>query len=472
MNKPSIQNITLRHIVNLLILLAIVTVFMTGYHFHQLSQKALYNQALVHAEIVKAGLTAHMKAEVMPKRDYFLEEINQLENIRSLNIIRGPAVINQFGIGKHVVNTPNNENRSVFETSEALYIPNEFSITPSVRVIIPYIASSEGVLNCLICHQAEEGDVLGAIDLVLDISGYMRWSYLVFISILLISVCFLVLILFSASKSIKKNIQQPLENLIKAAREAYRHNQPLIIDDFKSSEFCEIAKEINQFNSSVLTQQHTLQEKSQQLIHLNEEIETTLRDSIFTMGEIVEKRSHEPYNHTRRISEYSRLLATLAGLTEQEVETVAAAAPLHDVGKIGIPDDIVLNPNTLDDKQQIIFEQHSLIGYAMLKHSKRGILQAAALVALQHHENWNGFGYPVGMLGERIHIYARIVRLADELDQLLASESGQPIRQISEVLPVILEQSGTVFDPHLAKLLIDNGGEFFTIYEQYPPTQH
>ena len=141
MNKPSIQKITLRRIINLLILLAVIIVLVTGYNFRQLTKETIYNQAIVHAEIVKAGLTSHMKAGVVEKRDYFLEEIKQLDNIEMLEIIRGPAVLQQFGVGNRIEGIPYGESRSVFENRSAGTSTGKMSM-PLFEILIPILLHS------------------------------------------------------------------------------------------------------------------------------------------------------------------------------------------------------------------------------------------------------------------------------------------------------------------------------------------
>lgn len=153
-------------------------------------------------------------------------------------------------------------------------------------------------------------------------------------------------------------------------------------------------------------------------IYLNEELESTQQEIIYTMGEITETRSRETGHHVKRVAEYSRLLAIKYGLSEQEAEVIRLASPMHDVGKVGIPDAILNKPGPLTQDEFEIMKTHSNLGYEMLKHSNKQVLNAAAIIAQQHHERFDGSGYPHGLRGEDIHLYGRITALADVFDAL------------------------------------------------------
>lgn len=470
MSKPSIRRVTLRRVVNLLLLLAMVTVLATAYSFRQLTQQTIYNQAMAHAEIIKAGLTAHMKADVVAQRGYFLDEIKQLDDVKSLRVIRGDAVTQQFGEGHNSEFKPSDDVLSVFATATPLFILDEYTLEPQIRAIIPYVASSKGGLDCLGCHQVDEGTVLGAVDLVMDIREYVYWSYMVLAGVLLLSMVMLWLVLLNTSRAIKHHIQQPLNSLIRDANQAYHNRSSLDVDGFASQEFSSVAKEFNLFNDGVLMHQQELLEKSDQLQKLNYEIEKTLRDTVFTMGEIEERRSNQPHNHIRRMTEFSRILAELANLSPHDVELVTAAIPLHDIGKIGIPDEVLLSEKVLSEEQVAQMEQHPLIGYAMLKHSNRDILQAAAVIALQHHEHWDGGGYPMGLVGDATHIYARITHLVGDLDLMLWSVGRDTMHPLDKVLAELKKRSGQQYEPILVSLLVENIARFIDVCEQYPVT--
>jgi len=203
-------------------------------------------------------------------------------------------------------------------------------------------------------------------------------------------------------------------------------------------------------------------------IHLNQEIVDTQREVVLTLGEVVENRSHEAANHVRRVAEYAACMARLAGLPEEQVAMLRIASPMHDVGKIGIPDSVLLKPGRLDDAEMAVMRTHAAIGERILSASTRPIMQAAAIVAGQHHERWDGAGYPRGTSGEDIHIYGRIVALADVFDALVCRRVYKEPWPRDRVEAHFREQAGTHFDPRLAALLLDNIQKFYDILKAWP----
>ncbi len=470
MKKPSIRTITVRSLINVLLVIAFTVLVITGYNFRALSKKAIENQALAHAELVKAGLTAHMKAGIMDLRDYYLEEIEQLHNINELKIIRGDNVSDQFGPGNPVWERIELDAsaRQAFSGSEPVFILNEFTLTPSIRVIIPYIASSEGRLNCLVCHVVDEGAVLGAVDIQMDVTEYRNHAVIVLSGVSALSLIALILVLVNTSRTIRAYVQQPLEALVDNAMHAYKSQQPVPVEQFRTREFTNVAKEFNLFNTEIIANQDQLKDKNEQLISLNDEIEDTLRETVFTMGVIEEQRSKETSNHTKRVSLYSLLMAEKLGMPEEQVDLITAASPLHDIGKLGIPDEVLFKPGLLDAKERKVMENHPVIGYEMLKHSKRDILMAAGIIAFEHHEKWDGTGYPRGLKGEDIHIYGRIIAVADVFDALFSPRIYKEAWHLEEVVKWIKGQRGKHFDPQLVDIFLANVDEFVGIYNRYP----
>lgn len=468
MAKPSIKTLTVRNLVNFLLVLAVLLLMITGYNFSTLSRKAIEDQALASAELVRAGLTAHMKAGIMDKRDYYLEEIRQLHQIDQLRVIRGEDVNRQYGPGRQMEMTVDEVASKAFDTMEPVFELDEWTLDPRVRVIVPYIASTEGNLNCLACHQVKAGTVLGAVDMEVDITEYRNQSLAVLGGIILISSVFLVLILVNTSRTIQTYVKKPLETLIDNTMNAYKNQTPLQEDHFNTAEFTHVATEINMFNNEIIAHQEMLREKNQELMTLNEEIENTLRETVFTMGVIEERRSKESRNHTRRVSLYSRILAQTHKLPEREVDLIAAASPLHDIGKLGIADDILFKEGALDEEERQIMTGHTEIGHEMLSHSRRDILQAAGIIAHQHHEKWDGSGYPQGLKGQDIHIYGRIVALADVFDALYSERVYKASWDLERVVDWIVQERGRHFDPALVDSFLSCVDRFVQVAEKYP----
>ena len=198
-------------------------------------------------------------------------------------------------------------------------------------------------------------------------------------------------------------------------------------------------------------------------IYLNQEVEDTQKEILFTLGEVAEARSQETGHHVKRVAEMAKLLALGYGLSIEEAEGLRLAAPIHDVGKLAIPDAILNKPGKLTDDEFTIMKTHSPIGYEMLKNSKRSILKLGAIIALQHHERYDGTGYPQGLKGEEIHIFGRIVALADVFDALNSNRVYKKTWPLEEILEYIVEQRGKHFDPRLVDIFIDNLDEILLI---------
>jgi response regulator RpfG family c-di-GMP phosphodiesterase len=200
---------------------------------------------------------------------------------------------------------------------------------------------------------------------------------------------------------------------------------------------------------------------------LEKEIEDTQREVVFTMGSIGETRSKETGNHVRRVAEYSKLLALYSGLSMKEAELLKQASPMHDIGKVGIPDDILNKPgkHTFDEFE--IMKTHAELGYDMLKHSNRPLLKIAAIVAHEHHEKWDGKGYPKGLKGENINIYGRITAVADVFDALGSTRVYKKAWEDDRIYKLFREESGKHFDPNLIDIFFDNLDDFLEIRNKF-----
>jgi response regulator RpfG family c-di-GMP phosphodiesterase len=185
------------------------------------------------------------------------------------------------------------------------------------------------------------------------------------------------------------------------------------------------------------------------------------------MGEIGESRSKETGNHVRRVAEYSKLLALKAGLDEKEANLLADASPMHDIGKVAIPDSVLHKPGPLNDDEWLIMRSHSSIGHKVLSGSDRPLLNAASIIAHEHHEKYSGGGYPSGLIGEDIHIYARIVTIADVFDALGSDRVYKKAWSLDKIINLLKEEKGKHFDPRLVELFLDNLDDFLVIRDRY-----
>ncbi|MBF0370000.1 MAG: DUF3369 domain-containing protein [Magnetococcales bacterium] len=206
-------------------------------------------------------------------------------------------------------------------------------------------------------------------------------------------------------------------------------------------------------------------------LYLNREILHTQRDVSFTLGEVIDIRSQEGGNHVRRVAESSRWLARLAGLSENAARDLWLASPMHDLGKIGVPDQILNKPGKLTDDEWQVMQGHAEMGRKILEKSNRKVFQVAAVIAEQHHERWDGNGYPKRLSGEEIHIHARITTLLDVFDTLLHDRCYREAWDMDKIVSLIKEERGQRFDPRLVDLLMDNLDSFLTIQEEYQDTQ-
>lgn len=197
---------------------------------------------------------------------------------------------------------------------------------------------------------------------------------------------------------------------------------------------------------------------------LSSEIEMNQKEMISILTELMEITSDETGLHLQRVAKISRLLAYYnESLSEEEVEIIYHAAPMHDIGKIAIPLDILHNPNKLNDDELRIMKTHTTLAQKFLRHSDRKFIKAASTIALEHHEKWDGTGYPQGLKGEEINIFGRIVALADVFDALTHERSYKKAWSIEESIEYIINEKGKHFDPTLVDILKDNLDEFAEI---------
>ncbi len=206
-------------------------------------------------------------------------------------------------------------------------------------------------------------------------------------------------------------------------------------------------------------------------IHLNREIVSTQKEVISTMGAIGETRSKETGDHVKRVAEYSKLLALKCGLPLKEAEEIKMASPMHDIGKVGIPDNILNKPGKLTDEEFEIMKTHAELGYEMLKNSNQPLLKTAAIISMEHHEKWDGTGYPRGLKGDEIHLYGRITAIADVFDALGHDRVYKKAWPLEQILDLFKEGRGKHFDPKLIDLFMHNLAEFLAIKEHFDGKQ-
>lgn len=201
---------------------------------------------------------------------------------------------------------------------------------------------------------------------------------------------------------------------------------------------------------------------------LNAEIIESQKEIIWKLSELIEVKSQETGNHVRRVSEYCRLLALHSGLGPEEADVLRLAAPMHDIGKVAIPDAILHKPGKLTDEEWVVMRAHAVIGYNLFKDSTRPFLKCAAIIAHEHHEKFDGSGYPRGLKGTDINIYGRIMAIADVFDALCSRRAYKEPWPLEKVMSTMQEQKGRHFDPALVDVMMSRIDEYLEVRRSLP----
>ena len=197
------------------------------------------------------------------------------------------------------------------------------------------------------------------------------------------------------------------------------------------------------------------------------DMEALVQASILMLGEAGHYNDTDTGEHIWRMAAYSSSLACAAGWSQSDAEVLQLAAPMHDTGKIGIPDEVLKAPRKLTDEEWLIMKSHSQIGYDILSKSSNPVFKMAAEVALGHHEKWDGTGYPQGLEGEQIPHSARIVAIADVFDALTMKRPYKDAWPVEKALEVIKQDAGSHFDPTLVTHFFDILPEILQIKERW-----
>ncbi|MES2670365.1 MAG: two-component system response regulator [Pseudomonadota bacterium] len=205
----------------------------------------------------------------------------------------------------------------------------------------------------------------------------------------------------------------------------------------------------------------------QRLLSSMHEVEERERETLSRLARAIEYRDIGTSAYLERMAHIAGLIAEGLGMSEEEVRLIELAAPLHDMGKIAIPDDVLLKPGPLDEHQLAIMRRHPKIGHELLSGSQNRFIQAGATIALRHHERYDGSGYPDGLVGADIPIEARIVAVADVFDALISPRPYKAPWSFDNALDFLIEQSGKLFDPQCVQALVQNRPRLENICERY-----
>lgn len=247
----------------------------------------------------------------------------------------------------------------------------------------------------------------------------------------------------------------------------FRNSEGTVIGAFQAINKKSDSEKFTPQDEEYLTFASTYAGKSLEAFILREELVETQKEMITTMGEIGESRSLETGYHVKRVAQYSYLLASLAGVPDKQAKMLKYASPMHDIGKVAIPDRILLKPGKLTDLEFEEMKTHTLIGYEVFRKSQRALLKTAALIAYEHHERWDGTGYPRGLAGEDIHLFGRITAIADVFDALGSDRVYKKAWPLEKIIDYMSEQSGHQFDPFLVKLFLEHIEKFIAIRDQF-----
>ncbi|MES0490686.1 MAG: HD domain-containing phosphohydrolase [Leptospirales bacterium] len=214
-------------------------------------------------------------------------------------------------------------------------------------------------------------------------------------------------------------------------------------------------------------QNRTLEEKVNQR---TAELIQTRQEIIIRLGRAAEFKDNETGMHVIRMSHYSRIIAKAINLDEKEVDLIFNAAPMHDIGKIGVPDKVLLKPGKLDAGEWEIIKKHPEFGASIIGEHESELLKIAHLAALTHHEKWNGKGYPHGLIGDEIPLVGRVVAIADVFDALTTDRPYKDAWPIEKAVNLIKEESGQHFDPELSDAFLASLDEILVFKKKYAET--
>lgn len=203
-------------------------------------------------------------------------------------------------------------------------------------------------------------------------------------------------------------------------------------------------------------------------ILFTQDIEETERELLIRLGESIETRKIPKTNHAKRLALYCSEMGKLLGFSHKQIQTITIAAPLHDVGKVGISETVLCKPGKLDDEEWKVMQTHAQLGHDILQNSQKPIIQAASKLALDLRERWDGSGYPNGKSGEEINLYSRIIAIVDCFDTLCNKRCYKEEWTVDDAIEAIKADSGKHFEPKLVDLFLENIDKFEAILELYP----
>jgi response regulator RpfG family c-di-GMP phosphodiesterase len=190
-------------------------------------------------------------------------------------------------------------------------------------------------------------------------------------------------------------------------------------------------------------------------------------ETLYVLGKAAEYKDEDTGSHILRVANYAKLIAGILGESETSQDVIYHSSALHDIGKIGIPDSILLKPARLDEKELKVMKTHTTNGHGILEHSASSYLLTGAMIALTHHERYDGSGYPMGLAGSDIPLYGRIVCIADVFDALTTKRPYKEPWSLERAFSLLVEQRGRQFDPALVDAFVCNSSSVENIYRDH-----
>jgi putative two-component system response regulator len=207
--------------------------------------------------------------------------------------------------------------------------------------------------------------------------------------------------------------------------------------------------------------------RTEELSNAYKKIRSASLETIYRLSRAAEYKDEDTGAHILRMSNYSALLARRLGLADTTVERILYAAPMHDIGKIGIPDHVLLKPGKLSDGEWVVMRQHTTIGAAILEGANEGFIKLGEVIAATHHEKWDGNGYPRGLKGREIPLVGRIVAISDVFDALMSKRPYKEPFSLEKSLSIITAGRGSHFDPEVHDAFMDILDDVLKVREQY-----
>lgn len=204
-------------------------------------------------------------------------------------------------------------------------------------------------------------------------------------------------------------------------------------------------------------------ELEERVAERTQELHHTFRDVLQSLGMAIEYHNKETSVHLKRIREFTRIVARGMGVEDKRAENLADASVMHDIGKIGVPENLLTKKGPLTPQEWELMKNHTVIGADILSGYRSGLLQVARNIALTHHEKWNGLGYPRGLVGIEIPLEGRIVSLCDSFDALISERPYKPAWPLEEAVEHILEERGRSYDPNVVDVFYALKGEIASV---------